>query len=218
MKRAAGLWEFSRPPDDVDKAKTTEVVFLATTRIQIQIRPRSYPCIRIRGYPFPSQRMLPRCAGPGQCGFLVGQPASGGEVCVCVSTAAMRKLRFSANHSGHKRASGSRLRARSARAGSDSRAVQSLFFVCRHTLPQTAHRHHSHTATSPHGANRVTRKPAQSPAETRAIGANSLHNWVVPGPFCASAGKGDGARFSYFLRPYIHSRASDCGTLRLTSS
>eukprot|EP01046_Picozoa_sp_COSAG06_P038622 COSAG06_NODE_4474_length_4217_cov_11.624089_4_plen_106_part_00 len=45
------------------------------------------------------------------------------EVCVCVATDALRKLRFSTNHSGHKRASGSRLRARSARAGSDSRAV-----------------------------------------------------------------------------------------------
>ena len=59
----------------------------------------------------------------GQCDFRVGQPVSGDEVCVCVATAALRKLRFSTNHSGHKRASGSRLRARSARAGSDSRAV-----------------------------------------------------------------------------------------------
>ena len=59
----------------------------------------------------------------GQCEFRVGQSESGDEVCVCVATAALRKLRFSTNHSGHKRASGSRLRARSARAGSDSRAV-----------------------------------------------------------------------------------------------
>ena len=45
------------------------------------------------------------------------------EVCVCDATNALRKPRFSTNHSGHKRASGSRLHARSARAGSDSRAV-----------------------------------------------------------------------------------------------
>jgi hypothetical protein len=189
---------------------------LATTRIQIQIRPRSYQDPRLRTH----FQVKECCLAALGWDNGVSWPGSRRVVarCVCVPTAAMRKLRFSANHSGHKRASGSRLRARSARAGSDSRAVQSLFFVCRHTLPQTAHRHHSHTATSPYGANRVTRKPAQSPAETRAIGANSLHNWVVPGPFCASAGKGDGARFSYFLRPYIHPRASECGTLRLTSS
>jgi hypothetical protein len=39
---------------------------------------------------------------------------------VCVATGALRKLRFSTNHSGRKRASGSWLRARPARAGSDS--------------------------------------------------------------------------------------------------
>ena len=61
------------------------------------------------------------CLRLGQCDFRVGQPARGDEV--CVATAALRKLRFSTNHSGHKRASSSRLRARSARAGSDSRAV-----------------------------------------------------------------------------------------------
>ena len=42
---------------------------------------------------------------------------------MCVATDALRKLRFSANFSDHKRASGSRLRARSARAGLDSCAV-----------------------------------------------------------------------------------------------
>ena len=50
--------------------------------------------------------------GPSQCEFVVGQSASGDEVCVCVATGALRKLRFSANFSDHKRASGSRLRAR----------------------------------------------------------------------------------------------------------
>jgi hypothetical protein len=59
----------------------------------------------------------------GQCDLLVGQPASGDEVCVCDATNALRKPRFSTNHSGHKRAPGSRLHARSARVGSDSRAV-----------------------------------------------------------------------------------------------
>ena len=62
-------------------------------------------------------------AGPSQCEFGVGQLASGDEVCVCGATDALRKLRLSANFSDHKRASGSRLRARSARAGLDSRAV-----------------------------------------------------------------------------------------------
>ena len=50
-----------------------------------------------------------------------GRQKAGREVCVAAD--ALRKLRFSANFSDHKRASGSRLRARSARAGSDSRAV-----------------------------------------------------------------------------------------------
>eukprot|EP01046_Picozoa_sp_COSAG06_P106141 COSAG06_NODE_52411_length_305_cov_6450.432039_2_plen_76_part_01 len=53
---------------------------------------------------------------PSQCESVVGQLASGDEVCVCVATDALRKLRFSANFSDHKRAPGSRLRARSARA------------------------------------------------------------------------------------------------------
>ena len=45
------------------------------------------------------------------------ESASGDEVCVCVTTDALRKLRFSPNFSGRKRASGSRwLRARWARA------------------------------------------------------------------------------------------------------
>ena len=54
----------------------------------------------------------------GQCEIVVGQSASGDEGRqeagreVCVATGALRKLRFSANFSGHKRASGSRLRAR----------------------------------------------------------------------------------------------------------
>jgi hypothetical protein len=61
--------------------------------------------------------------GPSQCESVVGQLASGDEVCVRVATDALRKLRFSANFSDHKRASGSRLRARSARAGLDSCAV-----------------------------------------------------------------------------------------------
>ena len=69
-------------------------------------------------------------SGLGQCEFRVGQSESGDEVCVCVATAALRKLRFSTNHSGHKRASGSRLRARSARAGSDSRAVARRAATC----------------------------------------------------------------------------------------
>ena len=46
---------------------------------------------------------------------MVGQLASGDEVCVCVATGAMRKLRFPANFSDHKRAPGSRLRALRAR-------------------------------------------------------------------------------------------------------
>ena len=57
---------------------------------------------------------------PSQCESVIGQLASGDEVCVCVAADALRKLRFSANFSDHKRASGSRLRARSARAGLDS--------------------------------------------------------------------------------------------------
>ena len=62
-------------------------------------------------------------AGPGQCEFVVGQSASGDEVCVCVATDALRKLRFQANFSGRKGASGSRLRARGARANLGGRAV-----------------------------------------------------------------------------------------------
>ena len=60
---------------------------------------------------------------PGQCEFVVGQSASGDEVCVCVATDALRKLRFQANFSGRKGASGSRLRARGARANLGGRAV-----------------------------------------------------------------------------------------------
>eukprot|EP01046_Picozoa_sp_COSAG06_P030464 COSAG06_NODE_2894_length_6125_cov_53.442748_3_plen_168_part_00 len=66
------------------------------------------------------ERRGPR-ARPSQCESVVGQLASGDEV--CVATDALRKPRFSANFSDHKRASGSRLRARSARAGLDSCAV-----------------------------------------------------------------------------------------------
>ena len=47
-----------------------------------------------------------------------GRQEAGREV--CVATGALRKLRFSTNHSGRKSASGSWLRARPARAGSDS--------------------------------------------------------------------------------------------------
>ena len=59
----------------------------------------------------------------GQCEFVVGQSASGDEVCVRVATGALRKLSFQANFSGRKGASGSRLRARGARANSGGRAV-----------------------------------------------------------------------------------------------
>jgi hypothetical protein len=58
-----------------------------------------------------------------QCDSVVGQSASGDEVCVCVATDALRKLRFQANFSGRKGASGSRLRARGARADLGGRAV-----------------------------------------------------------------------------------------------
>ena len=58
---------------------------------------------------------LPAGALAIQCGSVVGQSASGDEVCVCVATGAMRKLRFPANFSDHKRAPGSRLRALRAR-------------------------------------------------------------------------------------------------------
>jgi hypothetical protein len=64
-----------------------------------------------------------RWPGQGQCDSVVGQPASGDEVCVCVATDALRKLRFQANFSGRKGASGSRLRARGARANLGGRAV-----------------------------------------------------------------------------------------------
>ena len=88
--------------------------------------------------------------------------------------------------------------------------VVSLCFVCRHTLPPTAHRA---AATSLQGAKwRLAQAvqlapqasppaPQANPTETRTIVANFLHYWVVSGPFCASAGKGDEPGFPIFLRP-----------------
>ena len=50
-----------------------------------------------------------------------GRQKAGREV--CDTTDALRKIRFSANFSDHKRAPGSRLRARSARADLGGRAI-----------------------------------------------------------------------------------------------
>eukprot|EP01046_Picozoa_sp_COSAG06_P046164 COSAG06_NODE_6500_length_2905_cov_90.985388_4_plen_112_part_00 len=50
------------------------------------------------------RRNGPKSRNAAQCEFVVGQSASGDEVCaicVCVATGALRKLRFSANFSDH---------------------------------------------------------------------------------------------------------------------
>jgi hypothetical protein len=47
VKRAAGLWEFSRPPDDVDKAKPLRLCFWPRQGFRSKLDPDH---IRIRGY------------------------------------------------------------------------------------------------------------------------------------------------------------------------
>ena len=84
--------------------------------------------------------------------------------------------------------------------------VASLWFVCRHTTPQPLASHRPpHCMARTARASRLTTAthasspaPQAKPAGAHGTGANFLHNWAVSGPFCACAGKGDGARFSYF--------------------
>jgi hypothetical protein len=95
----------------IQKLQEITGIFQGTPAPNSSSRPSRRLRARTHAAALAAIRIVRTPRGLGQCEF--PGTRSGDEV--CVATDALRNLRFSKNHSGHKRAPGIRLRARSAR-------------------------------------------------------------------------------------------------------